>query len=90
MSKSRFIILNILAVLLSFLLVTRVLLLRDNEQIRRHVQSVQMEAGAGQNAWLLLQRLAWRIDQGARNEPDLKDFLKQYKINVQGGTEARK
>ena len=83
MSKTRFIILNILAVLASFLLVTRMLLLRDNDMIRGHLQAVEMEIHGGQNKWQLLQRLAWRIDQASRNEPDLKDFLKPYQINVQ-------
>ncbi|MDD5262846.1 MAG: hypothetical protein PHD76_13450 [Methylacidiphilales bacterium] len=80
MNKTQFVILNILAVLASFLMLTRTLLLQNNDMLRQQLMQAQMEINSANNLAPLLQNLVSRINQAAQVDPDLKDLLKQYQI----------
>ncbi len=89
-NKTQFVILNILAVLASFLMLTRTLLLQNNDMLRQQLMQTQMEINSADNLAPLLQNLVARINRAAQVEPDLKDLLKQYQIGPATKPEAGK
>lgn len=81
--------LNVLSVLLAVLILTQYFLVQDVQKRNQEIVEMQQKINAGRQqiatakqAEQVLKVSAIRVAQAAEKEPDLKNLLKKYNLNV--------
>jgi hypothetical protein len=82
MSPWQFWTLNILSVVLATLILTQYFLVQDVQKRSQLIQAGQQQINTAQQAEQVLKVAAIRVAQAAEKEPELKNLLKKYSLNV--------
>jgi hypothetical protein len=82
MTRSQYLILNVLAGLFALVLTLKVTLLFEMGRTQRKLMAGQAAVVQAQRAEPLLREIALRLTQASLREPDLADLLRQYNLRV--------
>jgi len=90
MSPWQFWTLNVLSVLLAALILTQFFLVRNVQNLNQEMMAAQQQINTAKQAEQVLKVTAIRVAQASEKEPELKNLLKKYNLNVnltpEGGT----
>jgi len=82
MTRSQYVILNVLAGLFVLVLTLKVALLFEMGQTQRKLMAGQAVVMQAQRAEPLLKEIVLRLTQASLREPDLADLLRQHNLRV--------
>ncbi|MDX6765577.1 MAG: hypothetical protein SFU85_02180 [Candidatus Methylacidiphilales bacterium] len=82
MSRTQFLILNVLAGLFALLVAVKIILVIETSSRQGKMLAAQATITQAQRAEPLLRELVLRLAQEAQREPDLNDLLRQHNLKV--------
>lgn len=82
MSKSQFIALNVIAMVLAILILANLFLARENQQLNIRIAQNQAVVNSGRQAEAILRQMTVRIARGSDLDPKLRELLQRHELKA--------
>lgn len=82
MSKSQFIVLNVIAMVLAILILANLFLARENRQLSVQLAQNQALVNGGRQAEAILRQMTVRIARGSDLDPKLRELLLRHELKA--------
>jgi uncharacterized membrane protein len=82
MSRTQFMVLNVIAMVLAVLVLGNLLLAQKNQALRTRVDQHQATVLRAQQADALLRQITVRIARGSDQDPELRKLLQRYELKA--------
>jgi type II secretory pathway component PulJ len=82
MNRTQFIALNVIALVLTMLIVVNLVLARENRAMGDRIQQYQAAVTVGRQAEAILRQLTVRVAQGSDRDPELRKLLQRYDLKA--------